>query len=142
MSEPRIVYFSSVTENTKIFVEQLGIPAERLPLRRVDEELSVDYPYVLFVPTYGGGRGESAIPPQVKSFMRTREHRELCLGVVGGGNINFGDKYAVAADMVARKLGIPVLARFELRGTQSDLDKIREGIHKNWETLMNLRGLS
>lgn len=142
MSEARIVYFSSVTENTKVFVEQLGIPLARLPLRRTDEELSVDYPYVLFVPTYGGGRGESAIPPQVKTFMKDPEHRRLCIGVIGGGNINFGNKYAIAADMVARKLGVPVLARFELRGTQKDLNTIREGIRGHWDTLLTLRGLA
>ena len=42
-----VVYFSSATENTKRFVEKLGLPSQRIPLRRSDPELTVDEPYVL-----------------------------------------------------------------------------------------------
>ena len=141
MSDARIVFFSSVTENTRVFVEQLGFPSERLPLRRGDDELIVDYPYILFVPTYGGGRGEAAVPPQVKRVLAHAEHRKLCVGVVGGGNLNFGEKYAIAADLVAKKIGVPVLARFELRGSVSDRDHISQGITEHWDRLVSMRGL-
>ncbi|NMB22298.1 MAG: class Ib ribonucleoside-diphosphate reductase assembly flavoprotein NrdI, partial [Corynebacterium sp.] len=50
-----VVYFSSATDNTHRFVQKLGLPNVRIPLTRVDEPLLVDEPYVLFVPTYGGG---------------------------------------------------------------------------------------
>lgn len=141
MIEPTIVYFSSVTENTKIFVERLGIKALRIPVYRTDDELLVTEPYVLFVPTYGGGQGEAAVPPQVKRFLKSPEVRALCVGVVGGGNVNFGEKYAAAADGVAAKLGVPVLYRFELRGTKEDLVQVTEGINSNWNTLLAMRGL-
>ncbi len=142
MLDPRIVFFSSVTENTRIFVEQLAIAAERLPLRPGDDELQVAYPYVLFVPTYGAGRGEASVPPQVKKFLKNPEHRKFCIGVIGAGNLNFGEKYAAAGDVVAAKLGVPVLARFELRGTKSDVEKISNGIRENWEKLLTLRSSS
>lgn len=141
MSTPTIIYFSSVTENTKIFVERLPIHATRIPIYRHEQELSVEAPYVLFVPTYGGGKGEAAVPPQVKRFLKSPEVRRLCVGVIGGGNMNFGEKYAVAADVVATKLGVPVLYRFELRGTEEDLVQVTEGINSNWDTLLAMRGL-
>lgn len=141
MTEPTIVYFSSVTENTKIFVERLALRALRIPIYRTDDELLVEEPYVLFVPTYGGGQGEAAVPPQVKRFLKSPEIRALCVGVVGGGNVNFGEKYAAAADVVAAKLGVPVLYRFELRGTEEDLVQVTEGINSNWNTLLAMRGL-
>ena len=48
-----LVYFSSVSENTHRFVEKLGLPATRIPLHG---RIEVDEPYVLVLPTYGGGR--------------------------------------------------------------------------------------
>ena len=37
-----VVYFSSTTENTKRFVEKVGLPSARIPLRRVEAPLEVD----------------------------------------------------------------------------------------------------
>ncbi len=141
MHKPRIVYFSSATENTKIFVEQLAYPSERLPLFPKDEQLVPDYPYVLFVPTYGAGVGEASVPPQVKRFLKSPEVRALCVGVIGAGNLNFGEKYAAAGDVVAKKLEVPVLYRFEIRGTKSDVVKVNEGIASNWDRLLSMKGI-
>ena len=49
-----IVYFSSRSENTHRFVQRLGLPAVRIPLNE-REHLQVDEPYILIVPSYGGG---------------------------------------------------------------------------------------
>lgn len=50
-----VVYFSSATENTRRFVDKLGLPSARIPLYKNDEPLIVNEPYVLVCPTYGGG---------------------------------------------------------------------------------------
>lgn len=138
---PRIVYFSSVTENTKIFIERLPFASTRIHLRSHDERVEVDYPFIFVVPTYGGGRGEAAVPHQVKQFFSNPTHRELCVGVIGSGNLNFGEKYAIAGDILARKLGVPMLYRFELRGTKDDEKKLSKAIADNWLRLLSLRGL-
>src|SRR6476619_4149021 len=52
MAGCRVVYFSSVSENTHRFVGKLGVPAVRIPLHG---RIEVDEPYVLVLPTYGGG---------------------------------------------------------------------------------------
>lgn len=142
MHKPLIVYFSSATENTKMFVEKLSFPSLRIPLRPTEAPLSVDKPYILFVPTYGAGSGDAAIPPQVKKFLNASEHRRLCVGIVGSGNLNFGEKYAAAADVLSQKLQVPVLARFELRGTQTDLETIGSGISAHWEALLSRKDLN
>lgn len=141
-STPHLIYFSSVTENTKIFVEQLEFEHTRLPLRAADEAVVADQPYVLVVPTYGGGRDEALVPKQVMRFLKDPEHRRLCIGIIGAGNLNFGDKYAAAADLLSSKLHVPVLARFELRGMKSDRDTITQGLKNNWEKLLEMRGLT
>ena len=87
----KIVYFSSVTNNTARFVKKLGMEAERIPLRRTDPDLIVDDEYVLIVPTYGGGNNRGAVPKQVIKFLNNEHNRSLIRGVVSAGNTNFGE---------------------------------------------------
>lgn len=141
MGSPKLIYFSSVTENTKVFVEQLSFESKRLPLKNSDPEVIAVGPYVLVVPTYGGGKDEALVPKQVMKFLRLKENRELCVGIIGSGNINFGEHYAAAADLLSKNLGVPVLARFEIRGMNSDLESVTKGLNENWEKLLELRGL-
>lgn len=129
----RIVYFSSVTENTHRFVQRLGMPASRIPLRRNDPELHVDEPYVLLVPTYGGGNRKGAVPKQVIAFLNDEHNRSLCRGVISAGNTNFGEAYGLAGDIVAHKLGVPHMYKFELLGTPEDVHQVHEGLAKFWQ---------
>jgi protein involved in ribonucleotide reduction len=130
----RIVYFSSVTENTKKFVDRLGFPAERLPLRRNDPSLTVDYDYVLVIPTYGGGTPEGAVPKQVIKFLNVKSNRDHCLGVIGAGNMNFGEGYLLGAKVAARKLNVPMMYGFELAGLDTDVVKVHNGLTEFFST--------
>jgi protein involved in ribonucleotide reduction len=122
-----IVYFSNYSGNTKKFVERLGDnEAIRIPIDRSDRGITIDRPYVLLVPTYGGGEGRAAIPRQVRSFLNVKENRALLRGVVGFGNTNFGEHFCKAADLISAKTGVPVIARVEIFGTEDDLNKVKE----------------
>ena len=79
----------------------------RIPLRPKDPELNVREPYVLIVPTYGGGNIAKAIPMQVRKFLNNRENRSFIRGVISSGNTNFGDAYCAAGGQIAGKCGIP-----------------------------------
>lgn len=129
----RIVYFSSVSENTRRFVERLDMPARRIPLRRGDEPLHVDEPYVLFTPTYGAGNGQGAVPKQVIRFLNDEQNRSNIRGVVASGNTNFGSAYCLAGKIVARKTKVPYLYGFELLGTTEDVHRVREGLEDFWQ---------
>lgn len=122
----RLVYFSSASENTHRFIKKLPFPAERIPLRAGDPPLKVHEPYVLVVPTYGGGNLGGAVPKQVIRFLNDVQNRSLITGVVSAGNTNFGEAYCIAGDIVARKCHVPHLDRFELLGTPEDVARIRE----------------
>lgn len=128
-----IVYFSSATENTHRFVQKLGLPARRIPLRPQDPFLTVDDEYVLVVPTYGGGNGKGAVPKQVIKFLNDPHNRSLIRGVISGGNMNFGAAYCIAGDIVAAKCQVPHLYRFELMGTTEDVNHVREGLGQFWQ---------
>lgn len=131
----KVVYFSSATNNTKRFVEKLELPADRIPLRRSDEPLHVCEPYVLITPTYGGGNVRGAVPKQVIAFLNDPINRKHCVGVISSGNTNFGEAYCLAGDIVAAKLNVPHMYKFELLGTAEDVSRVREGLEEFWQTI-------
>jgi protein involved in ribonucleotide reduction len=123
----QIVYFSNYSGNTKRFVEKMDNVSIRIPINwDPASPVFVKEEYVLMVPTYGGGSERSAIPKQVKSFLNIEENRNLLRGVVGFGNTNFGDNYCKAAELIAQKTGVPVIARVEIFGTDDDVNKVKE----------------
>ena len=131
---PLLVYFSSASENTHRFVGRLGYRSARIPLRRRDEPLTVGEGYVLFVPTYGGGSVRGAVPKQVIAFLNDPRNRSLCRGVIASGNTNFGEAYCLAGDIIASKLGVSFLYRYELLGTPTDVARVRQGLEDFWQT--------
>ena len=104
-----LVYFSSVSENTHRFVEKLGLPATRIPLHG---RIEVDEPYVLVLPTYGGGRATPDIndggyvPKQVIAFLNNEHNRSLIRGVIAAGNNNFGSRVRLRG-----RCGLPQVRR-------------------------------
>jgi protein involved in ribonucleotide reduction len=137
-SEPtRLVYFSSVSENTHRFVQKLGMPAIRIP---VHGRIEVDEPFVLILPTYGGGRangpdpdGGGYVPKQVIAFLNNPHNRSLIRGVIAAGNTNFGAEFCYAGNVVSRKCNVPYLYRFELMGTAEDVEAVRIGLANFWK---------
>ena len=129
-----IVYFSNRSGNTKKFVEKINGNATRIPLSDgSDGDIVMDREYVLFVPTYGGGSENSAIPRQVRRFLNVPENRDLLRGVVGFGNTNFGEHFCKAADMISVKTGVPIVARVEIFGTEEDVIKVKERLRLLYE---------
>jgi protein involved in ribonucleotide reduction len=132
-----LVYFSSVSENTHRFVEKLGLPATRIPLH---DRIEVDQPYVLVLPTYGGGHANGPdpdrggyVPKQVIAFLNNEQNRSLIRGVIAAGNTNFGAEFGYAGDVVSRKCGVRYLYRFELMGTEDDVAAVRAGLEDFWK---------
>ena len=133
-----LVYFSSVSENTHRFVQRLDLPAlgmdvRRIPLRPTEEFLRVDEPYVLMVPTYGGGNEGGAVPRQVVKFLNDAHNRSLIRGVIAAGNTNFGEAYCIAGDIISAKCQVPYLYAFELLGTAEDAVRVRDGLGRFWQ---------
>ena len=137
MNTPDVIYFSNRSENTKRFVEKLGLNRSfRLPIKWDKEDpFMAEKEFVLFVPTYGGGNDGYSIPASVKAFLNIKSNRDLIRGVVGFGNTNFGEHYCKAADMIAAKIGVPILGRVELLGTPEDIITIQERLVKLNDTI-------
>ncbi len=135
-TESDLIYFSSVSGYTARFVEKVvartGRPAARIPLHAADPELRATRPFILILPTYGSGNGQGAVPKQVIRFLNHPDNRALIRGVIAGGNTNFGKGYGLAGDIVAAKCDVPCLYRFELFGTQDDVEAVVTGMEQFW----------
>lgn len=123
-----LVYFSSATGNTHRFVEKLDLNAVRIPISPNDDMPAVREPFVLIVPTFAGNDGQGAVPKQVIRFLNDPENRQHIRGVIGAGNRNFGKYYAYAGDVVSARCKVPYLYRFELAGTEDDVENVKKGI--------------
>jgi protein involved in ribonucleotide reduction len=135
-----LVYFSSTSQNTHRFVVKLGIPASRIPIHDREGTLLADEPFVLVVPTYGGGwsisgRDTHYVPKQVVRFLNNPGNRSLLRGVIASGNTNFGESFGMAGDIISRKCQVPYLYRFELMGNEADVARVREGLQEFWTAL-------
>lgn len=128
----QIVYFSSTSENTHRFVQKLTCVSHRIPLN-LQQHMVVDSEYILICPTYsGGGKNTNghvdtrgAVPKQVIHFLNDEHNRKLCRAVIGTGNTNFGDSFALAGPIIAAKVGVPLAYQFELSGTQEDVARVQ-----------------
>ena len=126
-----LVYFSSQSENTHRFVLRTGLPCLRIPLN--GEPLQVDEPYILVVPSYGGGTAKGAVPKQVIQFLNDVDNRQGIRGVIAAGNRNFGEAYCLAGSIIAQKCRVPCLYRFELLGTEEDIANVTQGVTQFWQ---------
>jgi len=128
-----VVYFSSTTENTKRFVEKLGLENTRIPLTKKEKMPIVGTPYVLIIPTYGGGaslmgRESHPIMPQIRKFLNNDTNVSNMKAVIASGNRNFFEDYCIAGDIISKEYNIPYVYRFELLGTEEDVSIVKQGL--------------
>lgn len=142
-----IVYFSGATGFTEKFVDKLNLPAERIPIKIKDaEKFLVEEDFVLIVPTYEipdthgrNGGATSYLPRQVAVFLNQPDNRKKMRAVIGTGNRNFHTDFARSAELVHEKTGVPILYRLELSGTEKDIEIVKEGLNKFWETIKSVK---
>lgn len=107
-----LIVYDSKTGNVKRFVGKLNLPA--IP---IENELTIDEPFVLV--TYTTGFGQA--PDKTLSFLK-RNHRKM-VGVSASGNRNWGEGFARSADRIADLYQVPILSKFELAGTTKDVER-------------------
>ncbi|MCC3373941.1 class Ib ribonucleoside-diphosphate reductase assembly flavoprotein NrdI [Cohnella sp. REN36] len=107
-----VIAFDSKTGNVRRFIRKLNLPAVQ-----IDEAITLEEPFVLVTYTTGFGQ----VPEKVASFLQ-RNHRHL-VGVSASGNRNWGEGFARSADTISQQYGVPVIHKFELSGTQRDVDQ-------------------
>lgn len=112
-----VAFYSTKSGNTRRFVDQLTLHRLPIAIGAQNAATSVaDEPYVLITPTYNG-----RVPKPVVDFLNVERNRQHLLGVIGGGNTNFGPEFARAARTISAKCSVPLLHVFELTGLPEDV---------------------
>ncbi|WP_042159452.1 class Ib ribonucleoside-diphosphate reductase assembly flavoprotein NrdI [Paenibacillus gorillae] len=112
-----LVVYDSRTGNVKRFINKLNMRA--VP---IEEQSEVDEPFVLITYTTGFGQ----VPERVMSFLKQNSDH-LC-GVSASGNRNWGNGFAKSADTISEMFGVPVVSKFELSGTNQDMEYFVERV--------------
>ena len=114
-----LVVYASKTGNVARFVQRLGVEALRI---QSGTEL-IKRPALLI--TYTTGFGQA--PVEVLRFVEA--NRPYLLGVAVSGNRNWGANFARAGEVLFERYGLPVVHKFELSGSEKDVEVVREVIH-------------
>lgn len=109
-----MIAFASRTGNVRAIISALNVANVE-----ITQQLVMDQPFALC--TYTDGLG--AVPQIVEQFME--RNYEYCIGVIASGNRNFGPNFARAADCLAARYNIPIIAKLDLRGQKADLEQIQ-----------------
>lgn len=140
VTKVKIIYIS-LNGNTKYFVECLSeylkstkdIEVDSLNIKELKGEiLLIDEPFVSFLPTYlNGGNGvhtgeTEVLTTNLGDFLAAYDNFKYCYGIIGSGNRNFNKQFCLSAQQYTERFGFPLIDVFELRGTQSDVERIAE----------------
>lgn len=114
-----IVYFYSLTGNVRRFIAKTGLGGRA---REIKTGEVVEEPFVLVTPTYDFGQ----TPATVSEWLK--DNGDWMVGVAASGNRNWGDGFGAAADVIATLYDVPVVAKFELAGTEEDVRLFTERV--------------
>jgi protein involved in ribonucleotide reduction len=112
-----LVAYDSRTGNVGRFVDKLAMRTVK-----IDDVIAINEPFVLITYTTGFGQ----IPDKVLAFLH-KNYNQL-KGVSASGNRNWGDGFAKSADRIAQMFNVPVISKFELSGTSSDVEYFRREV--------------
>ncbi|AOW96365.1 class Ib ribonucleoside-diphosphate reductase assembly flavoprotein NrdI (plasmid) [Borrelia miyamotoi] len=108
-----LVVYASKTGNIERFISKAGIGSV---FRIVTGDEIVNEPYILLTYTISFGK----VPPEVDKFLQNNS--KLMVGVAGSGNRNWGDSFCNAVNLIRDKYNVKEILKFELSGTQHDVD--------------------
>lgn len=97
----------------------------------------VNHPYILMTPSYGSPRTKGYTPRQVKDFLR--DNHTFMVGVVGAGNLAFGEDYCASAYSISARFQVPIIWKVDLRGQATDVDEIDRRITADWGEFCRMR---
>ena len=147
MGQSLTIAYISLTGNTHSFVtklveyfkfQQSSLQIELVNVKdliRDDTEFfEVEHPTIAFLPTYlEGGNGVETgyteiLTNPLGDFLAYNDNYKKCFGIVGSGNRNFNKQFCLTARQYSERFNFPVLVEFELRVTQSDIERIGQMI--------------
>jgi protein involved in ribonucleotide reduction len=138
MSDLTITYIS-LSGNTHSFVKRLSdylletydIKTHQINIKELNHEtFPITGAFLAVLPTYlEGGNGLDSgdveiLTTPLGDFIAAHDNYKHCFGIIGSGNRNFNNQYCLSAKQYAKRFGFPMIGDFELRGTNSDIERL------------------
>lgn len=143
---PLNLLYISISGNTRSFIdklttfadEQSQLSFEPIEVSDASPDIITNSPFFVFVPTYldgGNGIGNGIIEimtDALREQLEIPENAKNLIGIIGSGNKNFNAQYILTARRYAVDFNAPLIANYELRGTQSDVERVYQAINQRF----------
>lgn len=114
-----LIAYDSKTGNVRRFVNKLN-----MDIVQIEEDMILNEPFVLVTYTTGFGK----VPVKTLKFLE-KNHKNM-IGIAASGNRNWGDNFCKSAITISNMYNKPVVHRFELSGTNKDVQKFIDEVLK------------
>ena len=116
-----ILVYDSKTGNVQRFIDKVKneLNVETI---KIHKDLIIQKPFILITYTTGFGQ----VPETTRHFLM--KNYQYMRAVASSGNMNWGMKFAVAADEISQKYTVPIILKFELSGTKKDVQRFIEEV--------------
>lgn len=111
-----LLTYESKTGNVRRFIGKVE-KGYSIKTEEITEDLEVQEPFIHVTYTTGFGQ----VPDKTLKFIENNKNNFV--GVAVSGNRNWGDRYGLAGDKLSEQFNVPLLHKFEMSGTATDLDK-------------------
>lgn len=116
------IYYDSRTGNVERFVRKISTKTGWQCVK-ITGHAAASHPGHLITYTTKIG----CVPESTERFMQA--NHPFVLSVSSSGNMNWGANFALAADKIAARYGIPLLLKFELSGLDRDVTAFIEKVN-------------
>ncbi|MBU7568264.1 class Ib ribonucleoside-diphosphate reductase assembly flavoprotein NrdI [Weissella hellenica] len=143
---PLKLLYISISGNTRAFIDKLTTFADEqgqlsfdpIEVSDASPDIITNSPFFAFVPTYldgGNGIGNGIIEIMTDALheqLEIPENTKNLIGIIGSGNKNFNAQYILTARRYAVDFNAPLIANYELRGTQTDVERVYQAINQRF----------
>lgn len=118
-----ILVYDSKTGNVQRFINKVKNELN-IETIKIYDNLIIKKPFILVTYTTGFGQ----VPKTTQHFLM--KNYQYMIAVASSGNMNWGMKFAIAADEISKKYSVPIILKFEMSGTKKDVQKFIEEVIK------------
>ena len=113
------IYYDSKTGNVERFINKIKKIKEDWIFIKINPELKIENEGHLIIFTTKIGE----VAESTRNFLLNAENSKYIKSVSSSGNMNWGIYFALAADKVSKEFNIPLGMKFELSGTQIQVNE-------------------
>ena len=123
------IYYDSKTGNVERFIKKMQSQRPDWHFIKINPTMIIknEGHFLTFTTKIG------EVPETTDKFLENENNRKLIKSVSSSGNRNWGVFFAVAADKIQEKYGIPVLMKFELSGTNTEVENYINYLENNYK---------